>query len=122
VIVNVAIGKIGAWGGSVMLAQKPWWVIGPEMPTIHIGALNGRLAEVTAELQRGVAVDVADSTNQTALCYAVDRGHLAICQLLMDHKATVNPRRAPACCVGWGRAPEFCCWRSWRVDTAPWAV
>ncbi|XP_012523112.1 ankyrin repeat domain-containing protein 39 isoform X2 [Monomorium pharaonis] len=58
----------------------------------HFPALEGDVDRVNRLLQKGVFVDAVDSAGYTALHYATRRGHVRVCELLLEHGAKVDAR------------------------------
>ncbi|KAL4220431.1 Ankyrin repeat domain-containing protein 39 [Mactra antiquata] len=57
---------------------------------IWSAALDGCYDDVEACLRKQIAVDATDSSGYTALHYASRNGHLSVCELLLENKASTN--------------------------------
>ena len=68
---------------------------------IHDAVIDGDLAGVQAELDKGVDVNTKNNNGETSFYLAAAQGHKEIAQLLIDHGTRINEKN------GFGWTPSF---------------
>lgn len=65
-------------------------VMSPQEKALFQAAHAGRLAEVQAQVQKGVSVNFVDQEKRTALILAANKGHTAVVEYLYSKGADIN--------------------------------
>ncbi|KAJ0102344.1 hypothetical protein Patl1_05211 [Pistacia atlantica] len=63
-----------------------------KMDAVHAFAREGEVDNLLKCIENGVSVNLRDSEGRTPLHWAVDRGHLNVCELLVSRNADVNAK------------------------------
>ncbi|KAB8226156.1 ankyrin repeat-containing domain protein [Aspergillus novoparasiticus] len=70
--------------------KRPW--DNHNRTLLALAAANGHNSMVKLLLKRGAAVDIDESSGQSALSRAAQRGHLETCKILLDEGANIDTR------------------------------